>query len=427
MVGLALLIILALAILGMPVALAILMGTVFYYVTNPSLPNELVFQAFVTGIESFPLLAVGFFILMGELMNAAGMTGRLLRLAEDFVGHLTGGLGHVNVVTNTLMGGLSGSSNADAAAISRTLVPEMVERGYDRSWASALTAAGSIIGPIIPPGIGLIIFGYLANVSIGQLFIGGIVPGILLCLALMIVVYVMSKKRGYRPSRETMASPGEIGSSFLSAAWALILPVVIIGGIRFGVFTPTEAAAIAVVYAMTIGLLVYREMSLKDLAPILARTVQTTAIIMLIVGAASAFGRMLAWERVPNQLAELMTSISSSPYVFLLVVNVGLLIIGCFAESTANLIIMTPLLVPIALSVGIDPVAFGVMMVLNLTIGGITPPLGTMMYTVSAINGISTTEYTRQVWPFIIAVVAVLFLITYIPAFVTFLPNLIGS
>jgi len=426
MVSVALIIILVLAILGMPIALAILMGTAFYYVTNPSLPNDLFFQAFVTGIQSFPLLAVGFFILMGELMNAAGMTRRLLRLAEDFVGHLTGGLGHVNVVTNTLMGGLSGSSNADAAAMSRTLVPEMVKRGYDKSWASALTAAGSIIGPIIPPGIGLILYGYLADVSIGQLFIGGIVPGILLCLALMVVVYIMSRKRGYRPSREKMARPGEIASSLFDATWALVLPVVIVGGIRFGVFTHTEAAAIAVIYAMIVGFFIYGEMKLKDLAPILASTVRTTAIIMLIVGAASAFGRMLSWEQIPNQLAEMMISISSNPYVLLLIINIGLLIIGCFAESTANLIIMTPLLVPVATSLGIDPVAFGVMVVLNLTIGGITPPLGTMMYTVCAINGVSTTDYTKQVWPFVIAVVGVLLLITYVPGFVTFLPNLLG-
>lgn len=427
MVGVSLLLIIVLTIFGMPVALAILMGTALYYVTNESLPNELVFQAFVGGTQSFPLLAIPFFILMGELMNASGMTGRLIRLADDLVGHVTGGLAQVNVVTNALVGGPSGSSNADAAVISKVLVPEMVKRGYDRAWSSALTAAGSVMGPIIPPGIGLILFGYLADVSIGRLFIGGVIPGILLCLALMVTAYVMSRRRGYRPSRERMARPGEFWSSLTDALWALLLPVLIVVGIRFGVFTPTESAAIAVVYALVVGFLAYRTMRLIDLAPILASTVRTTAVIMLLIATASAFGQMLVWERIPNQFAELMTSLSSNPYVILLIINVALLVIGCFIEGTANLIVLTPLLMPIVEQLGIDPVAFGVMMVLNITIGGITPPFGTMMYTVCALNGVSTTSYTKAIWPFLLAVVAVLLLITYFPIFVTFLPNILSG
>jgi tripartite ATP-independent transporter DctM subunit len=427
LVGVSLLLIIVLTIFGMPVALAILMGTALYYVTNESLPNELVFQAFVGGTQSFPLLAIPFFILMGELMNASGMTGRLIRLADDLVGHVTGGLAQVNVVTNALVGGPSGSSNADAAVISKVLVPEMVKRGYDRAWSSALTAAGSVMGPIIPPGIGLILFGYLADVSIGRLFIGGVIPGILLCLALMVTAYVMSRRRGYRPSRERMARPGEFWSSLTDALWALLLPVLIVVGIRFGVFTPTESAAIAVVYALVVGFLAYRTMRLIDLAPILASTVRTTAVIMLLIATASAFGQMLVWERIPNQFAELMTSLSSNPYVILLIINVALLVIGCFIEGTANLIVLTPLLMPIVEQLGIDPVAFGVMMVLNITIGGITPPFGTMMYTVCALNGVSTTSYTKAIWPFLLAVVAVLLLITYFPIFVTFLPNILSG
>lgn len=427
MLGTALLIVIGLAFLGMPVALAILAGTALYYVTSPGLPSDLFFQAFVTGIQSFPLLAVGFFILMGELMTAAGMTRRLVGVAEDFVGHLTGGLGHVNVVTNTLMGGLSGSSNADAAAISRTLVPEMEARGYDRAWSASLTAAGSVIGPIIPPGIGLILYGFLADVSIGDLFIGGIVPGLLLCLALMGVVRVTSRRRGYAPARDRRATPGEALRSLRRAAAALGLPVVIVGGIRLGVFTHTEAAAIAVVYALVVGFFVYRELKLRHLPFILTDTLRTTAIIMFIVGAASSFARMLSWERIPNQVAELMISLSDNPYVLLAIINVGLLLIGCFAEATAVLIVMTPLLAPVAVSLGIDPVAFGVMVVLNLTIGGITPPLGTMMYTVCAVNQISTTEYVKNIGPFLSAVIGVLLTITYVPALVTFLPRLLGG
>jgi tripartite ATP-independent transporter DctM subunit len=416
-----------LTVLGMPVALAILYGTLLYTVMGQAFPSEVVLQSFVAGTQSFPLLAIAFFILMGEVMNSSGMTTRLIDLADSLVGHMRGGLGQVNVMTNALLGGPSGSANADAAAISKMLVPEMEKRGYERSWSSALTAAGSLMGPIIPPGIGLILFGFLANVSISALFIGGIIPGLMLMLALMVTVYIMSRSRGYVPSRDRMGSPREIWSNTVKAGWALLLPVLIVVGIRFGVFTPTESAAIGVVYALVVGFFIYRTMKIRDLGPVLANTVRTTAVIMLIVAAASALGRMLVWEQIPNQFADLMISISSNPYVFLLIVNVALLVLGCFLEGTANLIILTPILMPVVTELGIDPVAFGVMMVLNLTIGGITPPFGTMMYTVCAVNKVETMDYVKAIWPFLIAVLAVLFLITYIPGLVTFLPNLTGG
>jgi len=424
---LALTVMVVLTVLGMPVALAILYGTLLYTVMGQAFPSEVVLQSFVAGTQSFPLLAIAFFILMGEVMNSSGMTTRLIDLADSLVGHMRGGLGQVNVMTNALLGGPSGSANADAAAISKMLVPEMEKRGYERSWSSALTAAGSLMGPIIPPGIGLILFGFLANVSISALFIGGIIPGLMLMLALMVTVYIMSRSRGYVPSRDRMGSPREIWSNTVKAGWALLLPVLIVVGIRFGVFTPTESAAIGVVYALVVGFFIYRTMKIRDLGPVLANTVRTTAVIMLIVAAASALGRMLVWEQIPNQFADLMISISSNPYVFLLIVNVALLVLGCFLEGTANLIILTPILMPVVTELGIDPVAFGVMMVLNLTIGGITPPFGTMMYTVCAVNKVETMDYVKAIWPFLIAVLAVLFLITYIPGLVTFLPNLTGG
>lgn len=427
MMLLAVLVMVVLTILGMPVALAILYGALLYTVMGQAFPPEVLIQSFVSGTQSFPLLAIAFFILMGEVMNSSGMTTRLINLADSLVGHLRGGLGQVNVVTNALLGGPSGSANADAAAISKMLVPEMEKRGYERSWSAALTAAGSIMGPIIPPGIGLILFGFLANVSITALFIGGIIPGLMLMAALMVTVYVMSRSRGYVPSRDRRASLKEIGSSFVEALWALALPVLIVVGIRYGVFTPTEAAAIGVVYALVVGFFIYRTLQVRDLGPALASTVRTTAVIMLIVAAASALGRMLVWEQIPNQFADLMISVSSNPYVFLLIVNVALLVLGAFLEGTANLIILTPLLMPVVTDLGIDPVAFGVMFVLNLTIGGITPPFGTMMYTVCAVNKVDTMDYVKSIWPFLIAVIAVLFLITYIPGLVTFLPNLIGG
>ncbi|MFZ4453076.1 TRAP transporter large permease [Salibacterium aidingense] len=426
MVSLSLGALLFILILGMPVGLAIIGATLLYYVTNNDVPTELVFQAFVTGIESFPLLAIPFFLLAGEIMNVSGMTKRLLNFADACVGHLTGGLGHVNVLTSLFMGGLSGSSNADAAAISKTLVPEMEQRGYSKSWSAALTATSSIIGPIIPPGIGLILFGLIAQVSIGQLFIGGILPGILLAVALMITVRIMAKKKGYRPSREKLATPKELWHSFVHAFWALLLPVVIVGGIRFGVVTTTEAAAMAVCYALFVGIIVYRSFKLEELFISLGGTVRVTGIIMLIVAAANTFGRMLSWEQVPQTLVGVMTNFSDNQYIILLIIMVFLLILGCFTEGTANLIIMTPILMPVVNQFGIDPVAFGVAMVINVTVGGATPPLGTMMYTVCSINNVDIKDYTKQVWPFLVAIICVLVLITYVPSIVTFLPDLIG-
>ncbi|MGQ5393709.1 TRAP transporter large permease [Paenibacillus sp. M.A.Huq-84] len=411
--------------LGMPVALAILFATSIYFFTSDTMPSVLVFQAFVSGMESFPLLAIPFFILVGEIMNASGMTSRILVFCENFVGHLTGGLAQVNVLSNAFMGGLSGSANADAAALSKTLVPEMEKRGYDRAWSSALTAAGSIMGPILPPGIALVLFGYLANVSIGKLFMGGVIPGILICIALMVTVHIIAKRRGYKSARQKMASPRELWSSFLEASWALVIPVVIIGGIRIGIFTETEAAAMAVVCTLAVGFFIYRTLKLKDLIPVLAETVRITAIIMLIMAASNGLGRMLTFERIPHMAAEFLTSITDNPYLILLIINVALLLIGCLADGSAILIIMTPILMPTILQLGIDPVAFGIVMVLNITIGGIHPPFGTMMFTVCSLNKVTVGQYTKQIWPFLVAVIAVLLLITYVPWIVTVLPDLL--
>lgn len=425
LIGIALFSLIILALLGMPIALAILASTLIFYLTNDAAPTINVYQGLITGIQSFPLLSIPFFILVGELMNASKMTGRLLRLADSIFGHLKGGIAYVNVATNTLMAGLSGSSNADAAVLSKTLVPEMVKDGYSKSWSSALTASGAIIGSIIPPSIALIIFGYLANVSIASLFLGGIIPGIMISISLMVTVYIISKRNNLPRTRGKMSSFKEVGSAFLGAIWAIFLPVLIVGGIRFGVFTHTEAAAIAVFYCLIVGFFIHRSMKIKDVINAFVSTVKLTSIIMLIVAAANGFGRMLSWERIPQTIAEWIASSSTSPIVLLLIINIILLILGSFSEGVANLIILTPLLMPVALEMGFDPVAFGVMMVFNLTIGLITPPLGTVMYTVCAINNISTTEYTKRIWPFLIASIVVLFIITYVPITVTFLPNLL--
>jgi tripartite ATP-independent transporter DctM subunit len=413
------------ALLGIPLALAILTGALVYYFTEPALPTELMFQGFVSGTQSFPLLAIPFFVLMGELMTVGGMTRRLIDFAECFVGHLRGGLAQVNVAANALIGGPSGSGTADAAAISKSLVPEMERRGYDRAWSSALTAAGSVLGPMIPPGIGLILFGFFANVSIGALFLGAVVPGLLLAVAISALAYVASRRRGYLPSRERIARPAEMWTAFVRAAWALFLPFLILVGIRFGLFTPTEAAAVGVVYALLVGFIFYRTISVRDLGPVLTSTVRITAVVMLLVAVASALGRMLTWEAIPNQVADFLVGISSNPYVFLAIVNAGLLVLGCLMEGTALLIIMTPLLMPTVRDLGIDPVVFGVVFVLNVTIGALHPPFGSIMYTVCAVNGITIMQYLRAVWPFLLVLIFVLLMITYLQPLITFLPSLI--
>jgi tripartite ATP-independent transporter DctM subunit len=418
----------ALAVLfmiNMPVGFAIALATLLYFDSQQALQVGLLFQRMISGTESFPLLAVPFFLMTGVLMNYAGITPRLVRLADALTGHRIGGLAQVNVVASTLMGGMSGSANADAAMMSKILVPEMVARGYPVGFASAVTASSALIGPIIPPGIGLIIYGFLANVSIGRMFIAGVIPGILMCGALMVAVDIVSKGRGYKPSRDSRATASERWLSLRDAGPALLLPLAVIGGIRFGVFTPTEAGAMAVVYAAIIGVFMYRDLKPRHLPMILRESLNSTAVVMLIIAAASAFGWMLSYEQIPQRTADFLTSLSDNPLVVLLVLNVTLLIAGMFIEGTAILIIVTPILVPTAVALGIDPVHFGIVLVLNLTIGGITPPLGTVMYTTCSITRATVSEFARENMPLLAVLILVLLLLTYVPMISLFLPNLL--
>jgi tripartite ATP-independent transporter DctM subunit len=411
--------------INMPVGFAIALATLLYFDSQQALQVGLLFQRMISGTESFPLLAVPFFLMTGVLMNYAGITPRLVRLADALTGHRIGGLAQVNVVASTLMGGMSGSANADAAMMSKILVPEMVARGYPVGFASAVTASSALIGPIIPPGIGLIIYGFLANVSIGRMFIAGVIPGILMCGALMVAVDIVSKGRGYKPSRDSRATASERWLSLRDAGPALLLPLAVIGGIRFGVFTPTEAGAMAVVYAAIIGVFMYRDLKPRHLPMILRESLNSTAVVMLIIAAASAFGWMLSYEQIPQRTADFLTSLSDNPLVVLLVLNVTLLIAGMFIEGTAILIIVTPILVPTAVALGIDPVHFGIVLVLNLTIGGITPPLGTVMYTTCSITRATVSEFARENMPLLAVLILVLLLLTYVPMISLFLPNLL--
>ena len=332
----------------------------------------------------------------------------------------------MNVLNSVLMGGVSGSSNADAAMDAKMLVPEMMKRGYSKGFSAAVTAASACATPIIPPGITLILYGFMAEVSISKMFIAGYVPGFLMAGALMVVVTIVSKKKGYLPVRDKMASPGEIWREFLKSIWALFMPLGLIMGLRVGIFTASEAGAVCVAYTLFVGFFVYKELKVEMLPQIIKESIYSTCSVMLIIVSASAFSYYMSWERIPQMVTEMLTSVTTNPYVFLLIVNVFLLVLGMFLEGTASLIILTPLILPVATSLGIDPVHLGIVMVVNITIGGMTPPFGTLIFVVCSTLKLKVTEFVKESIPFLAALIGVLFLITYVPGLVTFLPNLIG-
>jgi tripartite ATP-independent transporter DctM subunit len=416
----------ALFALNVPVALSMaIAGLVFFLFIADGLPIAIYVQKMVAATGSFPLLAVPFFIMAGSIMNHAGITRRLMVLAEALVGHMNGGLAQANIALATLMGGLSASANADAAMQAKMLGPEMIKRGYSPAFVAAVTACAAVITPIIPPGIGLIIYGFLADVSVGRLFIGGIIPGILLCGALMLTTYVLARRRGYQPVRARFVSLPELGVATRDAAWALTIPLFIIVGIRYGVFTPTEAGAMTVVYALLVGFIAHGELKFHHLPGIIVETVLATSTVMLIICAASIFGFYMSWERFPPQVATALVQITQEPWLLLLLINLLLIFVGMLIEGTAALILLAPILVPVVTKLGVDPVHFGLVVVVNLTIGGVTPPVGTLMYTTTTILRVPLERFAVEALPLILALFAVLFLITYVPELVLFLPNLL--
>lgn len=414
-----------LLVVNAPVALALAFAALSFFVVADGVPIRLFAQRLVSATESFPLLAVPFFILAGIVMNEAGITRRMMALAEVFAGHMVGGLARVNVLLSTLMGGMSGSANADAAMQSTTLVPEMAQRGYDRAFAAAVTAFSAIITAVIPPGIGLILYAFLANVSVGRLFLAGIMPGILVCTLLLLAVGRISRSQGYPPSRPVAASWGERGRVFSDAIWALLVPVGILGGIRMGWYTPTEAGAIAVLYAVFVGKVIYGDLRLLRLPKMFAEAAIATSVIMLIICAAQAFGFFMSWERLPTRVSAALLALSENPLVLLLLINVLLLAIGAILEGGAALIILTPLFVPMLTPLGIDPIHFGIVMVLNLTIAGVTPPIGTLMYTTCAIAQVPVTQFIRRGLPLYGVIVVALLLVTFVPDLSLWLPQLV--
>ena len=423
-ITLAAIVMLALLFMKVPVFISVLGGSVTYFILNPNISTQIFAQRVISGTESIPLLAVPFFVCAGILMNYSGVTKRIMDFCEVITGRMNGGLAQVNVLLSTLMGGLSGSNLADAAMEAKMLVPEMENKGFSKEFSTVVTAASAMITPLIPPGIAMIIYGSIANVSIGKLFIAGIGPGLLLCISMMILVSIISRKRGYKPIRTEKLKPAELKKSLMPAILPLLLPVIIIGGIRLGVFTPTEAGAVAIVYALLLGA-VYREMKIEDLKASLIETVATTSSIMLIVGAASAFAWILTKERIPQELTEVLVTYINNKYVFLMIVNVFLIIVGMFIEGNAAMIVLVPLLAPVAAAFGINEIQFAMVFIFNMAIGCISPPMGTLMFVTCGITKCKMKDFIKEAVPFYILLLVCLLLLTFVPVFSTGIVDLL--
>jgi tripartite ATP-independent transporter DctM subunit len=413
-----------LLILGVPVAFVLLGSSATYFLINPMMAS-IIAQRMSSSLESFPLLAVPFFVVAGAAMARGGIAERLYDFADALVGHWRGGLAQVAVMNSLFIGAMSGSANADAAIDARTVAPLMRKQGYTNGYASVVSATSSTIAPIMPPSIGLIIYGLLTDTSIGRLFMGGVIPAFIIAAALLLTVRITAARRGYEAVRLKRMPRPEILRRARLALWALAMPVLLLVGLRGGWFTPTELGAIAAVYAFFIGAFVYRGFKLTDTYDILRESAHTTSSVMFIVAAAAVFSVILAIEQVPQQLVNGLLAFSDNKYVVLLIINALLLLLGTLLEGLALMVILAPLLIEVTRNVGIDPVHFGVVLVFNTTIGSITPPVGTVLYTVCSITKCSIEEFTLEFIPFFIALVGVLMLLCFVPPLVTFLPDLL--
>lgn len=413
----------ALVLLGVPFAFAIL-GTLTVLMSTGDLPYHIriVSQQFFGGMASFPLLAIPLFILAGELMNEAGITHRIINLATAIVGRLKAGLAHVNIWASVIFAGLSGSAIADTSALGRVFIPSMEKEGYPRDFAAALTAASSVIGPIIPPSIPVIIYALtVSGVSVPGLFLAGVIPGLLLALGLSIYVYFFAGDLG-----ATQSQPASRRHAVLHGLLPALMPVFIVGAILAGVVTPTEAAAFAVVYALILGVLLYRNIKLTDLPAIFARAMRDSAVIMVIMGAVAAANWVLTFERIPNLLTEWALSSIDTQWTFLIAVILLLLVVGLFLEGIAAILVLVPILHPIAMALGIDPLHFGIVVIFNLMMGLITPPMGLCLFVADSVAGVGMSAIIRRILPLLAVQFLVLLLITFVPDLVTFLPRLVG-
>ena len=402
--------------LGVPIAFSLLLCGVALMVHLNMFDAQILAQNLIEGSNSFPLLAVPFFMLAGEIMNAGGLSRRIVNFAMACVGHIKGGLGYVTIMAAVIMAALSGSAVADAAALASLLLPMMVAAGHDRARSAGLIASAGIIAPVIPPSIGFVIFGVAGNVSISKLFMAGIFPGIILGAALLITWWWLARSEMVAvPPRKSM---GEIGQAMREATWALVLPLIVVFGLKFGVFTPTEAAVFAAVYALFISTVIYKELQLKSLVPLFVNAAKTSAIVMFLVAAAMVSAWLITVANLPAQLISLLQPLLDSPRLLMLTIMIITMIVGTALDMTPTILLLTPVLMPVVKAAGIDPVYFGVLFIINNAIGLITPPVGTVLNTVAGVGKISMDEVTKGVMPFMVAQFAIMFAMVAFPALV---------
>ena len=412
-------------LIGVPVAFALFLTALVLSWFMGSWSPALVVQTVFRGIDNFPLMAIPFFLLAGEIMNTGGIAQRIIMVAKAMFGHVRGGLGYVTVVASMLISGVSGSAVADASAIGSLLYPVMKKEGYEPEKAAALFAAATTNGPIIPPSIPMVVFGVIANVSIIRLFIGGIIPGLILGVGLMIgwYLHVRGKKRYHVEGKFSIIV---VIKACWEAFWALLLPVIILGGILLGICTATEAAVVSAVYAFIVSVFIYRELKVKDFLPVLVNTCRGTAVVLLVCGAAMAAAYFITTAQIPEMMAELLLQLSGGNWVlFMFWVNILLLIVGCVMDLVPALLILGPMLLPIATQYGLDPVYFGVVIIVNLCVGLITPPVGNILFVACGISKIPMADMARAIWPNVVIGIIVIFIVTYLPWTVTYLPGLI--
>ncbi|KAF0818957.1 MULTISPECIES: TRAP transporter large permease [unclassified Cytobacillus] len=403
--------------LGVPIAFALLASAVMLMFAMGTFDSQIVAQNLINGANNFSLMAIPFFVLAGELMNAGGISKRIVDFSMALVGHIRGGLGFVAIIASILFAGLSGSAVADTAALGAILIPMMIAKGYNVNTSTGIICASGIIAPVIPPSIPMILFGVTAGVSITDLFMGGIIPGIMMGVGLMIGWFFMSRKdTSELPPRK---SAKEILKAIQQASFALMLPVIIIGGLRGGVFTPTEAAVVAAFYALFVGLFIYRELKLEELYQVLIASAKTTSVVMFVAAAAMVSAWLITVANVPAEIAGYMGSLVSSPLLLMIVIMIFLLLIGLVMDLTPAILIFTPVLLPLVKMAGIDPVYFGIVMVINLCIGLITPPVGTVLYVGCGISKINLVDLTKGIWPFLLVHVIVLLLLILFPEIIT--------
>ena len=414
----------ALIVVGVPIAVAMGITTIgAMVVLGDSFLLLAIPQRIYSATTSFPLLAIPFFIFAGNLMNTGGMTERIFGMARAMVGHIKGGLGHVNVVASMIFSGMSGAALADAMGVGVVTIRAMEQAGYSRLFAASISAASATIGPVIPPSIPFVIFGSITGVSVGRLFLGGVAPGLLMGLVLMMTVYIIATRRNY-PSEKRATLRGLIVSIVVGFP-PVLMPLIVIGGILLGIFTPTEASIAASLYALLLGAVIYREIDREKFTQIVWESIDQTCRVMFIIATASVFGWLLVYLGAPDAIITALLTVSQSSWVILLIINLVLLVLGCFMEGTAIMLMTLPILMPVVYKLHIDPVHFGVMMTLNLMIGMLTPPVGMVLYAIAAVGRIPVWTLARELTPYIIALMVALGLVSFVPGLVTWLPNLV--